>query len=56
MSLYKVPLIMDYVFLGFWDGDNVSQLPYVGGLMFSLSEPCELLFCFVLLPLGHELW
>ena len=25
-------------------------------LIFSLSGPCELLFCFVLLPLGPELW
>ena len=25
-------------------------------LMFSLSGPCELLFDFVLLPLGHEFW
>ena len=25
-------------------------------LMFSLSGLCELLFYFVLLPLGHELW
>ena len=25
-------------------------------LMFSLSGPCELLFYYVLLPLGHELW
>ena len=23
-------------------------------LIFSLSGPCEFLFCFVLLPLGHE--
>ena len=26
------------------------------GLIFSLSGPCELLFCFVLLPLGPEKW
>ena len=25
-------------------------------LTFSLSGPCEFLFCFVLLPLGHEKW
>ena len=25
-------------------------------LMFSLSGPCELLFLFILLPLGHEKW
>ena len=25
-------------------------------LMFSLSGPCELLFYFILLPLGPELW
>ena len=25
MGLYEVP----YVFVGFWDGDYVSQLPYV---------------------------
>ena len=25
-------------------------------LIFSLSGPCELLFCFVLLPLGPEKW
>ena len=27
-----------------------------GGLIFSLSGPCELLFCLVLLPLGPEKW
>ena len=25
-------------------------------MIFSLSEPCKMLFHFVLLPLGHELW
>ena len=25
-------------------------------LIFSLSGPCELFFCFVLLPLGPEKW
>ena len=65
----------------FWDGDYVSQLPYVRHnvlvksslkhareeceskrayvfrcLMFSLSGPCELVFYFVLLRLGPELW
>ena len=25
-------------------------------LMFSLSGPCGLLFYFVLVPIGHELW
>ena len=48
-----------YVFVGFWVGDYVSQLPYVwyyvgvkssfSCLMFSLSGPCGLLFllCFI---------
>ena len=53
-----------------WDGDYVTQLPYVWYyvgvksqrwpmcyrcLMFNSSGPCELLFYFVLLPLGPEL-
>ena len=29
---------------------------YLWCLIFSLSKHCELLFCFMLLPLGHELW
>ena len=58
--------------VGYWNGDIVNQLPYgwyyvvrnasqrgpmcFRCVMFTLSATCELFFCFVLLPLGLELW